>query len=174
VNRPHFFRLFDSTELTLDKAGETIDWYKKAFGAEGISRSVGPDGTIMHAELRIGNSRFMMNDVMMGGKGPKAFGGSPASFWLYVDACDGLFTRAVNAGAEVRMPMADQLWGDRGGAVGDPEGFTWWIATRTEDLTQNGDPAESGGLLQTDGRTREPLSAGESQSRSRHRGNVND
>lgn len=122
--------------LTLDDAAQTIDWYKKALGAEEVSRSVGPDGKVMHAELKIGDSRFMMNDVMMGAKGPKAFGGSPASLWLYVDNSDALFNRAVSAGATVQMPMADQFWGDRAGAIADPAGYTWWIATRTEELTQ--------------------------------------
>jgi uncharacterized glyoxalase superfamily protein PhnB len=122
--------------LTLDNAAQSIEWYKKALGAEEISRSVGPDGKIMHAELKIGDSRFMMNDVMMGGKGPQAFGGSPASFWLYVEDSDALFNRAVGAGGTVAMPMADQFWGDRAGAFADPSGYTWWIATRKEDLTQ--------------------------------------
>jgi PhnB protein len=90
----------------------------------------------MHAELKIGNSRFMVNDVMMGSKGPHAFGGSPASLWLYVENSDALYNRAVGAGAKVQMPIADQFWGDRGGAVTDPAGYTWWIATRKEDLTQ--------------------------------------
>jgi PhnB protein len=121
-------------QLTLDNAAQTIDWYKKALGAEEVSRSVGPDGKIMHAELKIGDSRFMMNDAMMGGKGPKAFGGSPASLWLFVENSDALFNRAVSAGAKVQMPMDDQFWGDRAGAVADPAGYTWWIATRKEDL----------------------------------------
>lgn len=125
-------------QLTLDNAAQTIDWYKSALGAEEVSRSAGPDGKIMHAELKIGNSRFMMNDAMMGGKGPQAFGGSPASLWLYVENSDALFTRAVGAGAKVKMPMADQFWGDRAGAVADPAGYTWWIATHKEDFT----PAE--------------------------------
>ena len=123
-------------QLTLDNAAQTIDWYKKALGAEEVSRSVGPDGKIMHAELKIGNSRFMMNDVMHGGKGPQAFGGSPASLWLFVENSDALFNRAVSAGAKVQMPLDNQFWGDRAGAVADPEGYTWWIATRKEDLTQ--------------------------------------
>jgi PhnB protein len=125
-------------QLTLDNAAQAIDWYKKALGAEELSRSAGPDGKIMHAELKIGNSRFMVHDVMAGGKGPQAFGGSPASLWLYVDNSDALFNRAVSAGAKVQMALADQFWGDRGGAVADPAGYTWWIATRKEDLT----PAE--------------------------------
>jgi PhnB protein len=125
-------------QLTLDNAAQTIEWYKKALGAEELSRSVGPDGKIMHAELKIGNSRFMVNDVMQGAKGPQSFGGSPASLWLYVENSDALFNRAVGAGAKVQMPMADQFWGDRGGAVSDPAGYTWWIATHKEDFT----PAE--------------------------------
>jgi uncharacterized glyoxalase superfamily protein PhnB len=71
---------------------------------------------------------------MMGMKGPQTLGGSPASLWLYVDNSDALFDRAVGAGGQVQMPMSDQFWGDRAGAVADPAGYTWWIATRTEDL----------------------------------------
>jgi PhnB protein len=122
-------------QLTLDNAAQTIDWYKKALGAQEVSRSTGPDGKIMHAELKIGDSRVMVNDVMMG-KGPLAFGGSPASLWLYVENSDALFNRAIGAGAKVQMPIADQFWGDRAGAVADPVGYTWWIATRKEDLTE--------------------------------------
>ncbi|HVH57096.1 MAG TPA: VOC family protein [Vicinamibacterales bacterium] len=125
-------------QLTLESAAKTIDWYKKALGAEEISRSVGPDGKIMHAEVKIGDSRVMVNDAMMGSKGPKSLGGSPSAMWLYVNDSDALFNRAVGAGAQVVMPLADQFWGDRGGAVSDPEGYTWWIATRKEDFT----PAE--------------------------------
>jgi PhnB protein len=88
----------------------------------------------MHAELRIGDSRFMVNDVMMGAKGPQAYGGSPASLWVYVEKSDDLFNRAVSAGGSVQVPIADQFWGDRAGAVADPAGYTWWIASRKEDL----------------------------------------
>lgn len=124
-----------TVELSLDNAAQTIEWYKKALGAEEMSRHEGPDGKIMHAELTIGDSRIMVNDVMPGLKGPQALGGSPASLWLYVDNCDALFNRAVGAGAKVQVPLGDQFWGDRGGAVSDPEGYNWWIATRKEDLT---------------------------------------
>ena len=122
-------------QLTLDNAAQTIEWYKKALGMQEISRSLGPDGKIMHAELRIGDSPFYANDLMRG-KGPKEYGGSPASFWLYVDDSDALFKRAVDAGATVQMPIEDQFWGDRAGCVADPNGYSWWIATRKEDLTQ--------------------------------------
>ena len=123
-------------QLVLDNAAQTIDWYVKALGAKEISRSLGPDGKIMHAELAIGNSRLMVNDAVMGAKGPQALGGSPASLWIYVDDSDVLYKRAVDAGAKVQMPMADQFWGDRAGSVADPAGYSWWISTRKEDLTQ--------------------------------------
>ena len=121
--------------MTLDDAPKAIEWYKQALGAEELSRSVGPDGKIMHAEVRIGDSRIMVNDAMMGGKGPLAIGGSPASLWLHVNDADALFNRAVSAGGNVRMPIADQFWGDRCGTVVDPSGYSWTIATRKEDLT---------------------------------------
>jgi uncharacterized glyoxalase superfamily protein PhnB len=127
-------------QLTLDHAAEAIDWYKKALGAEEVTRAVGPDGKIMHAEVRIGDSRIMLNDAMMGGKGPKALGGSPASLWLYVEDCDALFNRATSAGAQVAgggmHKMQDQFWGDRSGTIVDPYGYQWTIATHKEDLTR--------------------------------------
>lgn len=126
-------------QLTLDNAAKSIDWYKKALGAEEISRFAGPDGKIMHAELKIGNSHFMVNDVMMGGKGPQTYGGSPASFWIYVPDSDTVFNGALAAGAkQLDGPMSamqDQFWGDRCGTLTDPEGYRWTIATRREDLT---------------------------------------
>ena len=126
-------------QLTLDNAVEAIEWYKKALGAEETSRAAGPDGKILHAELRIGDSRIMVNDAMMGGRGPKALGGSPASLWIYVEDCDALFNRAMAAGGQIAHgamgQMQDQFWGDRSGSLIDPSGYTWTIATRKEDLT---------------------------------------
>src|SRR4051812_40433457 len=122
--------------LVLDNAAPALDWYKRGLGADEIARAVGPDGKILHAEIRIGDSKIMVNDPMMGGKGPKAFGGSPASLWLYVEDCDALFQRAVGAGAQQQMPMGDQFWGDRCGSIQDPHGYSWTIATHKEDLTR--------------------------------------
>ena len=106
-------------QLTLDNAAQAIDWYKKGLGAEEGKRAVGPDGKIMHSELRIGDSRIMVNDAMMGAKGPKAIGGSPVSLWIYVADADSLFNRALSAGAQPAGgpmgKMADQFWGDRCG-----------------------------------------------------------
>jgi PhnB protein len=128
-----------TAQLTLDDATKAIDWYKQALGAEEVARAVGPDGKIMHAEIRIGDSRIMLNDAMMGGKGPKALGGSPTSLWLYVEDCDTLFNQAVTAGGQVldgpMGGMADQFWGDRCGTFTDPHGYRWTIASRKEDLT---------------------------------------
>ena len=126
-------------QLTLDNTARAIDWYKKALGAEEVARAVGPDGKIMHAEIRIGDSLIMLNDEIGSGKSPKAIGGSPASLWIYVDDCDSLFRRAVAAGARVPPgpmgQMADQFWGDRAGTFTDPHGYQWTIATHKEDLT---------------------------------------
>jgi PhnB protein len=126
-------------QLTLENAAEAIEWYKRALGAEEKGRAVGPDGRILHAEISIGNSRVMLHDAMMGAKGPKSLGGSPAALWLYVENCDALFNRAIAAGAQPGQgpmgQMQDQFWGDRCGTLIDPQGFQWTIATRKEDLT---------------------------------------
>lgn len=125
--------------LTLDNASQAIAWYAKALGAEEVSRAVGADGKILHAQIRIGNSQIMLHDAMMDAKGPGAMGGSPVSLWVYVEDADSLFKRATNAGARVAPgpmgQMMDQFWGDRCGTIIDPEGYYWTIATRIEDLS---------------------------------------
>jgi|SRR5581483_8269818 len=126
--------------LILDDTAEAIAWYAAALGAEEVApRALGPDGRVMHAEIRIGNSVLMLNDAMGGGRSAKALGGSPIGLWIYVDDCDALYRRAVAAGAQVPPgPMGvlgDQFWGDRTGTVSDPFGYMWTIATRKEDLT---------------------------------------
>jgi PhnB protein len=126
-------------QLTLENAAQTIEWYKKAFGAEEKDRALGPDGKVLHSEVRIGDSRVMVHDAMGGTKGVKSLGGSPVSLYVYVEDCDALFNRAVKAGAQVpdgpMAQLADQFWGDRCGTVIDPEGYRWTIATHKEDLT---------------------------------------
>ncbi len=114
---------------------QALAWYERALGAEIVSSHDGPDGKIAHAEIRIGDSRIMLNDPMMGAKGARELGGSPVSLWLYVDDCDTLFDRALAAGGKTGMPMDDQFWGDRCGSFVDPYGLSWTIATHKEDLT---------------------------------------
>ena len=125
--------------LTLGNAAQAIDWYKKGLGAQEVVRALGPDGKVMHAEIRIGDSLIMLNDVMGGGSGRGAGANSSLALWVYVEDCDGLFNRAVAAGAKVpdgpMGQMADQFWGDRCGTLIDPYGYEWTIATHKEDLT---------------------------------------
>ena len=82
--------------------------------------ATGPDGKVMHAELKIGNSRIFVNDPVMDNKGPKAYGGSPASLWLYVEDCDALFKRAVTAGAQVAHAGRQSVLGRSDGRVRRP------------------------------------------------------
>ena len=124
--------------LVVKGASKAIDFYKKAFGAGEIRRVLGPDGkSIMHAELKIGNSRLMLVDEFpeMNARGPESIGGTPVTIHMFVEDADTVFNRAVNAGAQVRMPLADMFWGDRYGVLADPFGHLWSIATHKEDLT---------------------------------------
>jgi PhnB protein len=118
-------------------AAKAIEFYKKALGAEELMRFPGPDGSIMHAEIKIGDSIIMLADEMpdMGGRGPKTIGGTPVSFFVYRENVDREWKRAVDAGAKVLVPLADQFWGDRTGCVEDPFGHQWWLAQHVADLT---------------------------------------
>src|SRR3989442_7774736 len=95
-------------------AASAIEFYKKAFGATEKGRLRGPDGRLMHAAVRIGDSTVMLVDEMpeWGALGPKALKGSPVTIHLYVDDVDAVVARAVKAGAKVTMPVADQFWGE--------------------------------------------------------------
>ena len=124
--------------LTVEGAAAAIEFYKKAFGAVELSRMPASDGKrLMHAMIRVGDSVIMLNDAFpeMGGKGPKALGGTPVTVHLYVPDSDKVFAQAVAAGATVVMPIADMFWGDRYGQVTDPFGHCWSIATKKKDMT---------------------------------------
>ena len=123
--------------LCLKGAGEAIEFYKKAFGATEVFRMQDPSGKVGHAEIQIGDSRVMLADEYpaMGHKGPSAFGGSPVTIHLYVEDVDAMFNQAVAAGAKSVRPLADQFYGDRTGAIEDPFGHSWYLATHKEDLT---------------------------------------
>lgn len=124
--------------LVLKGAARAIDFYKQAFGATELLRMPRPDGTLGHAEIKIGTSPIMLadEDPTMGARSPESFGGSPVSILLYVEDADELFARAVRAGAKGVRPMADQFYGDRMGGVSDPFGYTWYIATHKEDVSE--------------------------------------
>ena len=118
-------------------AANAIEFYKKAFGAEEQGRLPGPDGRIMHAAVKIGDSTVMLVDEMpeWGSLGPKALKGSPVTIHLYVDDADRFVERAAKAGAKVTMPVAEQFWGDRYGKLEDPFGHHWSVATHVRDVT---------------------------------------
>jgi uncharacterized glyoxalase superfamily protein PhnB len=118
-------------------ADAAIEFYKKAFGAVEQSRMPGPDGKIMHASIRIGDSVIMLNEENpeWGALGPKALKGSPVTIHLYVNDADAVFAQAVKAGAKVTMPLDDMFWGDRYGKVEDPCGHQWSIGTHVRDVT---------------------------------------
>jgi len=126
--------------IVVRDAAAAIEFYKKAFGAEEIDRMAGPDGSIMHAEIRIGDSRIMLGEEneQWGTRSPLLTNGNPGSLHIYVENADAAFDRAIKAGAKVRYPLEDAFWGDRYGKVTDPFGHEWGLATRVKDLT----PAE--------------------------------
>jgi uncharacterized glyoxalase superfamily protein PhnB len=118
-------------------AADAIEFYKKAFGAVETARLPGPQGKIMHAMLRIGDSALMLVDEMpeWGALGPKALKGSPVTIHLYVDDVDAFAARAVKAGAKITMPVEDMFWGDRYGKLEDPFGHHWSLATHLRDVS---------------------------------------
>jgi PhnB protein len=118
-------------------AAEAIEFYKQAFGAVEQARLPGPQGKLMHAMIRIGDSAVMLVDEMpeWGALGPKALKGTPVTIHLYVDDADAFVARAVKAGAKVTMPVADMFWGDRYGKLEDPFGHHWSVGTHVRDVS---------------------------------------
>lgn len=124
--------------LMFKDARKAIEFYKKAFGAVERFAMPGPDGKgVMHAEILIGDSIIMMGEecAEMPSKSAETAGGSPVGFYIYLEDVDAAFRKAVEAGAEVKMPVAEAFWGDRFGTVQDPFGYSWSLATHTRDLT---------------------------------------
>lgn len=123
--------------LIVRNAAEALEFYKKALGAEVLHVANMPDGKIMHASLRIGDSMLMLNDEMPehGALSPLAHNGTGVTIHIYTEDADAAFNRAVSAGAQVRMPLMDQFWGDRYGIVTDPYGHQWSIATHVKDVS---------------------------------------
>jgi uncharacterized glyoxalase superfamily protein PhnB len=126
-----------SPYLIVKDANKAIEFYKKAFGAEEKDRMSGPDGKVMHAELRIGETVLMLADEFPEQQcySPAHFKGTPVMLFMYVPDVDKAFEKATTAGATVQMPVTDMFWGDRYGQVVDPFGHKWSLATHKEDLT---------------------------------------
>jgi PhnB protein len=126
--------------LIVDGAARALDFYARAFGAEETVRMPGPGGKVAHAEMRIGDSIVMLADEapQQNARGPKTIGGSPITLMIYVEDVDKVFARAVEEGATVQRPLANQFYGDRTGGVIDPFGHVWYLATHIEDVS----PAE--------------------------------
>ena len=122
--------------LVLDGASDAIDFYTEVLGFSERMRMPGPDGRIGHAELRLGDSVLMLADENpeMGARGPRSVGGTPVTIFVYVDDVDGVFERAVQAGAKQLEAVEDRFYGDRSGQLEDPFGHRWSLATHIEDV----------------------------------------
>jgi PhnB protein len=114
--------------LNVEGASDFIAFLRQAFGAEERVRMPTPDGKIMHAEIKVGDSMVMVSDAMMNPA-------TKSSVHLYVQDADAAWARATAAGAGVVMPIADMFWGDRYGVVSDKWGNRWGIATHKEDVS---------------------------------------
>jgi PhnB protein len=117
--------------LCITNAAGAIEFYKQAFGATELMRMADPDGKIRHAQIKIGDSPFMLSDEypeMSTMRSVQQMGGSPVSIFLYVDDADASAERAIAAGAKWFYPMQDQEYGRSGGVL-DPFGLIWWITT---------------------------------------------
>src|SRR5689334_21722221 len=121
--------------LIIRGAAKAIDFYKKAFGATEIMRMATPDGKVGHAELKIGDSIFMMGEEMqqMGYRAPQ--GSTPVGLMVYVEDVDRVFKQAIAAGGRVEKDLQNQFYGDRSGTLYDPFGHMWTIATHVEDVS---------------------------------------
>ena len=120
--------------LVVKNGAKALDYYQEAFGATGVTRMDAPDGRIMHAEFKIGDSMIMLSEEMGPNRSPESLGGSPVSIFLYVEDVDSVFNQAVKAGAKADMPPQDMFWGDRFGKLTDPFGHLWALATHIEDV----------------------------------------
>jgi len=120
--------------LIIDGAAEAMEFYKKAFGAVELFR-MEHDGKVGHAEMKIGDSPFMLGDENPQYKGPKTLGGTPMMLMIYVDDVDTTYQQAIAAGGTEVKALQDQFYGDRSGTLTDPFGHIWTIATHKEDVT---------------------------------------
>ncbi len=131
-------------------AADAMAFYEKAFGAVEVTRMPGPDGKLMHAEIRIGDSHIMLADEMpeFGNMSPQSLGGISGRLMLYVEDVDSSFSQALAAGATENQPVEDQFWGDRMGTLTDPFGQQWSLATHVEDVPDAEMPARFEAFMQ--------------------------
>ena len=124
--------------LVCRNAKEAIEFYQKAFGAENIRSHITPEGSVMHAELKIGDSIIMLGEEYPSWNvlSPQSLGNSTVFIHIYTEDVDALYQRAINAGCTAAMPVMDQFWGDRYGQVIDPYGHRWSLATHVEDVPE--------------------------------------
>jgi len=122
--------------LFIDGASAAIDFYCSVLGARERMRMPGPDGTVFHAELEVGDSMIMLGEQNpdMDVRGPRAIGGTPMMLHVYVEDADRVFEQAIGAGAKALRPVEDQFYGDRSGRFEDPFGHRWDVATHVEDV----------------------------------------
>lgn len=123
--------------LTVRGAWRAIAWYERVFGAEVVSQLTGPDGDIVHAELKVGPASFMLTEERpeMGALSPQSLHGSSTTVMVFVPDSDAVYHRAIEAGGKPTMPLMDQFWGDRTGGFTDPFGHAWMVGTQQETLT---------------------------------------
>lgn len=131
---------FVAPHLVVDGAAAAIDFYVQAFGATEYMRLAGPGGKLVHAAIDVNGAMIMLNDdfpEMCDGASttPTALGGTPVTVHLqFTDDVDARFQRAIDAGATVVMPVAEQFWGDRYGVVRDPFGHQWSMAQHVRQV----------------------------------------
>jgi PhnB protein len=125
--------------LVVQGGGKALEFYAEVFQATERMRFPGPDGTITHAEIQIGDSVVIIEDEspQQGTKAPPPGGveGAPTSLFIYVEDVDAVIARAVELGAELKRPPQDQFYGDRDGHIVDPFGHGWTVASHVEDVT---------------------------------------
>jgi PhnB protein len=121
--------------LTCRDAARAIDFYKSIFGATEVMRMASPDGKIMHAELKFGDSHLMLNDEIPGmAVAPNPSATHSSALFFYMEDVDSVYNRAVAAGSRIDMPLDNMFWGDRYGKITDPFGHQWGLATHVEDV----------------------------------------
>ena len=123
--------------LFVRSAASAIDFYKSVFAAAEIMRMAGPNGKIMHAELKIGDSIVMLADEnpQTGVMSPQTIGGFSVGLHVYIENVDAVIKKAVESGAKLLRPIKNQFYGDRSGSLLDPFGHMWSIATHVEDVS---------------------------------------